>query len=108
MASNQRYFKAHPLLIDSSKLRFSQACGEFNLTIFNAAAQADKVSSIQLRRRIQLTNKLVQAKTKYLTEIPAEKNQENPVQLPIQSIARLLQRSPNAPNTLPAFSLAAA
>jgi hypothetical protein len=108
MASNQRYFQVHPLLIDSSRLRFSQACGEFNLDSFNAAARADKVLSTQLKARIELASEREQAKTNYLTQFIAATKTQNPVQLPLRTIARLLQRSPNAPNTKPAISLAAA
>jgi hypothetical protein len=108
MASNQRYFKVHPLLIDSSRLRFSQACGEFKLDSFNAAARADKVLSIQLQARIELTNEREQANSNYIAKFISSTKKQNLVQLPLKTIARLLQRSPNAPNTLPAISLAAA
>jgi hypothetical protein len=47
MASNQnRYFTIHPVIGDSSKLRFSQACEDFNMPLFNAAAKSDKSLTI--------------------------------------------------------------
>jgi hypothetical protein len=54
MATNQeRFFTIHPLIVDSSKLRFSQGCNTFNLALFNAAAEADRrlvdsISSVQV------------------------------------------------------------
>jgi hypothetical protein len=108
MASNQRYFNVHPFLMDSSKLRFSQACGDFNLDTFNAAARADKVLSTQLQARIEIYNEREQAKVNYLTKFLAATKKQNLVQLPLKNLVRLLQRSPNAPNTMPAISLAAA
>lgn len=111
MASNQeRLFIAHPVIPDSSKLRFSQGCRSFNLELFNAAAKAD-------RRHIDsITNLGV-----FLNRLEANQNELNRK----RSLKPLLERakenlriseprklwpqsSPNAPNTVPAFSLVAA
>jgi hypothetical protein len=107
MASNQdRYFTTNPVIGDSSKLRFSQSCNGFNVNLFNAAAKSDKlltnfIQSLQLRaealrvtdKKLSIAPLLLLAKTDF------------PI---LRPRTMRLQPSPNAPNTLPAFSLAAA
>jgi hypothetical protein len=107
MASNQRYFKRHPLLIDSSKLRFAEASPTFNLDAYNNAARADKRAALALALRIHEVNQLLEQNQKYLA-IDSKRKKPSVELLPINKIRKLLQRSPNAPNTLPALSLAAA
>ncbi len=107
MASNQRYFKVHPLLIDSSRLRFSEASPTFNLDAYNNAARADKRAALAIDLRIHELNQATELTQKYLT-IRLKRKKPSVELLPINRIIKLLQRSPNAPNTLPAYSLAAA
>jgi hypothetical protein len=107
MASNQRFFKRHPLLIDSSKLRFSQASPTFNVDAYNNAARADKSAALLLEIRIHKVNQATELNQRYLA-IDSERKKPSFELLPINKIRKLLQRSPNAPNILPALSLAAA
>lgn len=107
MASNQdRYFKTDPVIGDSSKLRFSQSCNEFNLSLFNAAAKSDKlltifIQSIQLRAEAQLATD----KNRSIAPLLLKAKSDFPIYRPR---TMRLQPSPNAPNSLPAFSLVAA
>lgn len=107
MASNQRYFKVHPALIDSSKLRFAEASPTFNLDAYNNAARADKSAALAIESRINEVNRDAELKQSYLV-ISSKRRKPSVELLPINKIRKLLQRSPNAPNTLPAYSLAAA
>jgi hypothetical protein len=107
MASNQRYFRHHPLLIDSSKLRFAEASPTFNLEAYNNAARADKRAALAIELRIHEVNQDTELKQRYLA-IRSKRKKPSVELLPINRIRKLLQRSPNAPNTLPAYSLAAA
>lgn len=107
MASNQRYFKVHPLLIDSSKLRFAEASPTFNIDAYNNAARADKRTALAIELRIHEINRATELKQRYLA-ISSKRKKPSAELLPINRIRKLLQRSPNAPNILPALSLAAA
>lgn len=111
MASNQeRLFIAHPVIPDSSKLRFSQGCRSFDLKLFNAAAKADRrlIDSIT---NLGVFLKRLEAHQKELNQ----KLSLNPLLERAKENLRLTeplklwpQTSPNAPNPLPAFSLVAA
>jgi len=107
MASNQRYFKVHPLLIDSSKLRFAEASSTFNLDAYNNAARADKRAALAIEAIIHEVKRVLEQNQRYLA-IDSKRKKPSVELLPINKIRKLLQRSPNAPNTLPAYSLAAA
>ena len=107
MASNQsRYFKPHPILGDSSKLRFSQACKTFNMNLFNQAAKSDKLlSGFTLSLQALSKRQLDQNKARSIAPLLIKARLSFPL---IQPRAIRLQPSPNAPNTAPALSLAAA
>lgn len=108
MASNQdRLFTAHPVIQDSSKLRYAQACG-FDLDLFNAAAKADRklinaITNQGLLQNCLENNKLNKERS---TKSLLERAKDNFKLTAPRKIRP--QRSPNAPNTLPALSLAAA
>ena len=111
MASNQdRFFIAHPVIPDSSKLRFSQGCKSFNMELFNAAAKADRKLidlitnlGLFLNRFESNQNKL----NKELSLKPLLERAKDDFRLNAPRKLRP-QRSPNAPNTAPALSLVAA
>ena len=66
MASNQRNFKVHPLLNDSSKLRFAEASPTFNLDAYNNAARADKRAALAIQLRILEVNQDTELQQRYL------------------------------------------
>ena len=111
MASNQDHlFIVHPVIPDSSKLRFSQGCGSFNLDLFNAAAKADR-KLIDLITFLDLFLNPLEACQNGLSKERSiktllERAKENLEIITPHKIRP--KRSPNAPNTLLAFSLAAA
>lgn len=106
MASNQRYFYTCPLFLDSSKLRFAQACQSFDLELFNKAAKRDKNYSVELKNRIILISSNIENKQNYL-RIENPKKESLAVGQ-IDYFFESLEVSPNAPNLVPALSLAAA
>jgi len=107
MATNQdRYFKPNPVIGDSSKLRFSQAYNNFNLDLFNSAAKSDKKLSIFIQN-LQAVAEAQKKKTDRSSIAPLliKSKLDSPLFAP-RTVR--LQPSPNAPNTSPALSLAAA
>jgi hypothetical protein len=110
MASNQdRLFIANPVIPDSSRLRYAQACG-FNLDVFNAAAKADRnlINAITyLGLFLNRVNSNQNELDKELSVKPLLERAKDNFRLTAPRKIRP-QRSPNAPNTAPAFSLVAA
>ena len=111
MASNQnRLFITHPVIPDSSRLRFSQGCDSFNLELFSAAAKADRqmINSIHYLGIFlnALENNQNKSQKEQSIKPLLEKAKESLILIAPRKIRP--QRSPNAPNTAPALSLVAA
>jgi hypothetical protein len=111
MASNRnRFFIPHPVIPDSSKLRFSQGCNSFNIELFSAAAKADRMIIDSIRNLGLFVNQLKNNQNKLHIELIIKTSLERAKESLIFIAPRKIrpQRSPNAPNTAPALSLVAA